>query len=58
MLDREETTLTDRQGRRIRLLGVRVSTLVKAGTQPPSTPGYSAPEENPHAQTELLFPDD
>ena len=44
--------------RRLRLLGVRVGSLVKAGTQPPTTPGYSAPEENPHAQTELLFPDD
>ncbi len=44
--------------RRIRLLGVRVGSLVKAGTQPPPTSRYIAAEESPHAQTELLFPDD
>ena len=44
--------------RRIRLLGVRVGSLVKAGTQPPPTSRYIAAEETPHAQTELLFPDD
>jgi len=44
--------------RRIRLLGVRVGSLVKAGTQPPLATRYIASEETPHAQTELLFPDD
>ncbi len=44
--------------RRIRLLGVRVGSLVKAGTQAPTTTRYIAAEETPHAQTELLFPDD
>ena len=44
--------------RRLRLLGVRVGSLVKAGTQPHAPPGYSAPEETPHGQTEPLFPDD
>ena len=44
--------------RRIRLLGVRVGSLVKAGAQAPTTTRYIAAEETPHAQTELLFPDD
>ncbi len=44
--------------RRIRLLGVRVGTLVKQGTQPPEATRYIAAEETPHGQTELLFPDD
>ena len=44
--------------RRIRLLGVRVGSLVKAGTQPPLATRYIASEETPHEQTELLFPDD
>ena len=44
--------------RRIRLLGVRVGSLVKAGTQPPTPSRYSAEQETPHEQTELLFPDD
>ncbi len=44
--------------RRIRLLGVRVGSLVKAGTQPPPASRYIAAEETPHEQTELLFPDD
>ena len=44
--------------RRIRLLGVRVGSLVKAGTQPPVASRYIAAEENPHEQTQLLFPDD
>ncbi len=44
--------------RRIRLLGVRVGSLVKAGTAPPEATRYIAAEENPHGQTELLFPDD
>ena len=44
--------------RRIRLLGVRVGSLVKAGTQPPETTRYIAAEETTHGQTELLFPDD
>ena len=43
--------------RRIRLLGVRVGSLVKAGTQPPSANRYIAAEETPHEQTQLLFPD-
>ncbi|MFM8576450.1 MAG: DNA polymerase IV, partial [Limnohabitans sp.] len=44
--------------RRIRLLGVRVGSLVKAGTQPPQASRYIAAEETTHGQTELLFPDD
>ena len=44
--------------RRIRLLGVRVGSLVKAGTQPPEATRYIAAEETTHGQTELLFPDD
>ena len=44
--------------RRLRLLGVRVGTLVKAGTAPPTASRYIAAEETPHEQTELLFPDD
>ena len=44
--------------RRIRLLGVRVGSLVKAGTQAPPASRYIASEENLHEQTELLFPDD
>jgi DNA polymerase-4 len=44
--------------RRLRLLGVRVGTLVKAGTVPATDKRYIAPEETPHEQTELLFPDD
>jgi len=44
--------------RRIRLLGVRVGTLVKAGTQKPAVTRYIAPQETPHEQTQLLFPDD
>lgn len=44
--------------RRIRLLGVRVGSLVKAGTAPPEASRYIAAEEIPHGQTELLFPDD
>ncbi|TXI66723.1 MAG: DNA polymerase IV [Limnohabitans sp.] len=44
--------------RRIRLLGVRVGSLVKAGTAPPVASRYIAAEETPHGQTELLFPDD
>ena len=44
--------------RRIRLLGVRVGSLVKAGTVPPEASRYIAAEETPHGQTELLFPDD
>jgi DNA polymerase-4 len=44
--------------RRIRLLGVRVGSLVKAGTQPPSANRHIAAEEPPHEQTQLLFPDD
>jgi DNA polymerase-4 len=43
--------------RRIRLLGVRVGSLVKTGTQPPTPSRYSAEQETPHEQTELLFPD-
>jgi DNA polymerase-4 len=44
--------------RRLRLLGVRVGTLVKAGTAALSPSRYIASEETPHEQTELLFPDD
>ncbi len=44
--------------RRIRLLGVRVGSLVKAGTRPPESSRYIAAEETTHGQTELLFPDD
>ncbi len=44
--------------RRIRLLGVRVGSLVKAGTAPPPASPYSEPQETNHGQTELLFPDD
>ena len=44
--------------RRIRLLGVRVGSLVKAGTAPPDSKPYSEPQETHHGQTELLFPDD
>ena len=44
--------------RRIRLLGVRVGSLVKVGTVPPEANRYIAVEETPHGQTELLFPDD
>jgi DNA polymerase-4 len=44
--------------RRIRLLGVRVGSLVKAGTAPSTTAPYSEHQETPHGQTELLFPDD
>jgi len=43
--------------RRIRLLGVRVGSLVKVGTQPPPVSRYIAAEETPHEQTQLLFPD-
>jgi DNA polymerase-4 len=44
--------------RRIRLLGVRVGSLVKAGTCPSEASPYSPAQEIPHGQTELLFPDD
>jgi DNA polymerase-4 len=44
--------------RRLRLLGVRVGALVKAGTVAPSTDRYIAPEETTHEQAELFFPDD
>ena len=44
--------------RRIRLLGVRVGTLVKAGTAAPHASHYIAAEDIPHEQTELFFPDD
>ena len=44
--------------RRLRLLGVRVGSLVKAGTAPPDSKPYSDPQETHHGQTELLFPDD
>jgi DNA polymerase-4 len=44
--------------RRIRLLGVRVGSLVKAGTVPAEARRYIAAQETPHGQTELLFPDD
>ena len=44
--------------RRLRLLGVRVGTLVKAGTAAPAPSRYIASEETSHEQTELLFPDD
>jgi len=44
--------------RRIRLLGVRVGTLVKAGTAASTDKGYIASEETPHEQAELFFPDD
>ena len=43
--------------RRIRLLGVRVGTLVKAGTAASTDKGYIASEETPHEQAELFFPD-
>jgi DNA polymerase-4 len=48
--------------RRLRLLGVRVGSLVKAGTaQPPiaaysETPDQDPPQVNDHGQTQLLFP--
>jgi DNA polymerase-4 len=44
--------------RRIRLLGVRVGTLVKAGTAPAPGKDYSASQETNDGQTALLFPDD
>ena len=50
--------------RRIRLLGVRVGSLVKAGTAPTPLASYSeananpTPQVNDHGQTQLLFPDD
>jgi DNA polymerase IV len=44
--------------RRIRLLGVRVGTLVKAGTVPPLAKDYSHLQETNDGQTALLFPDD
>jgi DNA polymerase-4 len=44
--------------RRLRLLGVRVGTLVKAGTAPPMASRYIASEETNHEQAELFFPDD
>jgi DNA polymerase IV len=44
--------------RRIRLLGVRVGSLVKAGTAPPTAKDYSASQETNDGQTALLFPDD
>ena len=43
--------------RRIRLLGVRVSNLVKAGTAPSPDARYAEDKETPHEQTELFFPD-
>ena len=43
--------------RRLRLLGVRVGTLVKTGTAPPLASRYIASEETPHEQAELFFPD-
>jgi hypothetical protein len=48
--------------RRLRLLGVRVGSLVKAGTAPNEVASYSEPIAKPplrvndHGQTELLFP--
>ena len=44
--------------RRIRLLGVRVGSLVKAGTVPPVAKNYIPLQETNDGQTELLFPDD
>lgn len=44
--------------RRIRLLGVRVGSLVKAGTAPPAVKHYIPVQETNDGQTELLFPDD
>jgi len=50
--------------RRLRLLGVRVGSLVKAGTALAPVASYSEasanppPQVNDHGQTELLFPDD
>jgi DNA polymerase-4 len=44
--------------RRLRLLGVRVGSLVKAGTAPAGAERYPLPQETNHEQTELLFPDD
>jgi DNA polymerase-4 len=50
--------------RRIRLLGVRVGSLVKAGTAPATGASYSEaiatppPQANDHGQTQLLFFDD
>ena len=44
--------------RRLRLLGVRVGSLVKAGTAPAGAERYPLPQETNHGQTELLFPDD
>ena len=42
--------------RRIRLLGVRVGSLVKAGSQPATEPGKRAVEAPSHGQAELFFP--
>jgi DNA polymerase-4 len=50
--------------RRVRLLGVRVGSLVKAGTAPAPSTSYSpsiatpTPPGNDHGQTQLLFFDD
>ena len=44
--------------RRIRLLGVRVGTLVKAGTAPHTDKHYIAPEETTYEQADLFFTDD
>ncbi len=44
--------------RRIRLLGVRVGTLVKAGTAPHADKPYIAAEETPYEQADLFFTDD
>jgi DNA polymerase-4 len=50
--------------RLVRLLGVRVGSLVKAGTAPATSTSYSpsiatpTPPGNDHGQTQLLFFDD
>ncbi len=49
-------------GRRIRLLGVRVSKLVKPGTETPALADYSESQKPPqdkacHERTDLLFPE-
>ena len=43
--------------RRLRLLGVRVGSLVKAGADVPLTDGYSVREETPHEPTQLFLID-